>query len=142
MTGKVLPVAISLLEIIWWPDTVKKQTSTSMSTGEAEYIAAGSYCTQLLWMKQMLQDYGNEQKTMSMFCNNQSAIDISKNPVQHSRTKHIDIRHHFIRDLVEEKIISLHHIPTKNQLADIFTKPLDATLFESLRNSLGICLIP
>ena len=93
-------------------------------------------------MKQMLQDYGIEQETMFVFSNNQSAIDISKNPIQHSRTKHIDSRHHFIRDLVEEKIISLHHIPTENQLADIFTKPLDATRFESLRKSLRISLIP
>ena len=89
-----------------------------------------------------MQDYGIKQETMSVFCNNRSAIDISKNPIQYSRTKHIDIRHHFIRDLVEEKIISLHHIHIENQLADIFTKPLDATHFESLSKSLGISLIP
>ena len=80
----------------------------------------------------MLQDYGIKQETMFVFCDNQSAIDNSKNMIQHSRTKHIDIKHNFIRDLVAEKIISLHHIPTENQLADIFTKPLDATRFESL----------
>ena len=89
-----------------------------------------------------MQDYGIKQETMSVFCDNQSAIDISKNLVEHSRTKHIDINHHFIRDLVEEKIISLHHIPTENQLVDIFTKPLDATQFESLCKSLGISLLP
>ena len=113
-----------------------------MSTAEAEYITAGSCCTQLLWMKQMLKDYGIDQDNMNVFCDNQSAIDISKNPVQHSRTKHIDIWHHFIRDLVEEKIISLHHISTETQLTDIFTKPLDGKWFESLRRSLGISLIP
>ncbi|KAG9442558.1 hypothetical protein H6P81_018412 [Aristolochia fimbriata] len=77
----------------------KKQNSISLSTAEAEYIAAGSCCTQLLWMKQMLADYGFEQDTLTVFCDNTSAIDISKNPVQHSHTKHIDIRYHFIREL-------------------------------------------
>ncbi|TYK27876.1 uncharacterized protein E5676_scaffold384G00590 [Cucumis melo var. makuwa] len=63
---------------------------------EAEYIIAGSGCTQLIWMKNMLHEYGLDQDTMTLYCDNMSAIDISKNPVQHSRTKHIDIRHHFI----------------------------------------------
>jgi hypothetical protein len=75
----------------------KKQSSISLSTTEAEYIAAGSCCTQLLWMKTLLGDYGFSQDTMIINCDNTSAINISKNPVQHSRTKHIDIRHHFLR---------------------------------------------
>ena len=74
---------------------------------EAEYIAAGSCCTKLLWMKQMLADYGIVHDILTVFCDNTSAINISKNLVQHSSTKHIDIRHHFIRDLVESKIVSL-----------------------------------
>ena len=119
----------------------KKQSSISLSTAEAEYIAAGSGCTQMLWMKQMLNDYGIEQNGMILYCDNTSAINISKNPVQHSRTKHIDIRHHFIRDLVEEKVIALEHIPTELQLADILTKPLDALNFERLRKSIGVCAI-
>jgi hypothetical protein len=69
----------------------KKQASISLSTVEAEYIAAGSCCTQLLWMKTLLGDYGFSQDTMIINCDNTSAINISKNPVQHSRTKHIDI---------------------------------------------------
>ncbi|KAK0582443.1 hypothetical protein LWI29_025725 [Acer saccharum] len=87
----------------------KKQNSISLSTAEAEYIAAGNGCTQLLWMKQMLVDYRFNQGTLTLFCDNMSAINISKNPVQHSRTKHIDIRHHFIRELVENKCIVLEH---------------------------------
>ncbi|KAK0570386.1 hypothetical protein LWI29_000343 [Acer saccharum] len=87
----------------------KKQNSISLSTAEAEYIAAGSGCTQLIWMKQMLVDYGFNQGTLTLFCDNLSAINISKNPVQHSRTKHIDIRHHFIGELVENKCIVLEH---------------------------------
>ena len=110
-----------------------------MSTAEAEYVAAGSCCAQLLWMKQMLKDYGLNQDEMTLFCDNTSAINISKNPVQHSRTKHIDIRHHFIRELVEDKLINLEYIQTERQLADILTKPLDSTRFEHLRKSIGVC---
>jgi hypothetical protein len=85
----------------------KKQASISLSIAEDEYIAAGSCCNQLLWMKTLLCDYGFTQDTMIINCNNTSAINISKNPVQHSRTKHIDIRHHFLRDLVESEVVSL-----------------------------------
>ncbi|BFG37724.1 hypothetical protein CerSpe_239980 [Prunus speciosa] len=119
----------------------KKQNCVSLSTAEAEYIAAGSCCIQLLWMKQMLNDYGIRQGKMVSYCDNMSAINISKNPVQHSRTKHIDIRHHFIRELVEENVLSLEFITTEKQLADIFTKPLDNLRFETLRQSLGICAL-
>ncbi|CAM8894044.1 unnamed protein product [Rhodiola kirilowii] len=119
----------------------KKQNSISLSTAEAEYIAAGSSCTQMLWMKQMLKEYGVKQDVMTLYCDNMSAINISKNPVQHSRTKHIDIRHHFIRELVEKKIITLTHVSTEKQLADIFTKALDNLQFETLRSSLGLCVI-
>ena len=77
---------------------------------------------------------------MTLFCDNLSAINISKNPVLHSRTKHIDIRHHFIKELMEEKIITLEHVATEKQLAAIFTKALDANQFEKLRGDLGICL--
>ncbi len=118
----------------------KKQNSVSLSTAEAEYIAAGSSCSQILWMKQMLSEYNVGQDVITLYCDNLSAINISKNPIQHSRTKHIDIRHHFIRDLVEENIVTLEHVTTEGQIADIFTKALDATQFERLRGKLGICL--
>ncbi|KAH9780171.1 hypothetical protein KPL71_007985 [Citrus sinensis] len=114
----------------------KKQNSISLSTAEAEYIAAGSCCTQLLWMKQMLVDYGMVEDTLTVFCDNTSAINISKNLVQYSRTKHIDIRHHFIRDLDENKAMYLEYIDTEKQLADIFTKALDSKRFESLKKAL------
>src|ERR1044072_9275203 len=107
----------------------KKQNCVFLSTAVAEYIAAGSSCTQLLWMKQMLEEYNVSQDVMTLFCDNLSAINISKNPVLHSRTKHIDIRHHFIRE----------HVTTEKPLADIFTKALDANQFEKLRGDLGIC---
>jgi hypothetical protein len=117
----------------------QKQASISLSTVEAEQIAAGSCCTQLLWMKKLLYDYGFTQDTMAIHYDNTSAINISKNPVQHSRTKHIDIWHHFIRDLVESMEVALMFIPTENQSADILTKPLHGRRFESLRKAIGIC---
>ncbi|CAM8923178.1 unnamed protein product [Rhodiola kirilowii] len=79
----------------------KKQNSILLSTAKAEYIAAGSCCTQFLWMKQILSKYGVEQEEITLYCDNISVISISKNLVQHSRMKHIDIRHHFIRELIE-----------------------------------------
>jgi len=116
----------------------KKQNCVSLSTAEAEYIALGSCCTQLLWMRQMLVDYGIISDPMLVHCDNMSAINLSKNPVQHSRTKHVDIRHHFVRELVEMKIVILEHVSTERQLADLFTKPLDYNTFLGLRKALGI----
>jgi hypothetical protein len=117
----------------------KKQNSISLSTVEAEYIVVGSCCTQLIWIKQLLTDYGFAQRKMIVYCDNTSAINISKNSVQHSHTKHIDILHHFIRDLVETQVLSLEFMPTKHQLADLFTKPLDGSRFEYLKNAIGVC---
>ena len=87
----------------------------------------------------MLSDYGLEQNVITLFCDNMSAISISKNPVQYSHTKHIDIRYHFICDLVEEKVISLEHISTENQLANLFTKPFNTLRFEFLQKFLEVC---
>ena len=107
----------------------KKQSSVSLSTIGVEYIVVGSCCAQLLWMKKLLHDYGISQDTMCIFGDNTSAINLSKNHVQHSKSKHIEIRYHFIRDLEEEKVVWLEFINTENQKADIFTKPLDGPWF-------------
>src|SRR3954468_22039263 len=116
----------------------KKQNSVSLSTAEAEYIAAGSCCAQLLWMTQTLKDYGVYVKHVPLLCDNESAIKIGHNPVQHSRTKHIEVRHHFIRDHIAKGDINLKHVRTDKQLADIFTKPLDEKVFCRLRSELNI----
>ena len=116
----------------------KKQNSVALSTTEAEYISAGSCCAQLLWMKATLNDFGIKFKNVHLLCDNESEIKMTQNPVQHSRTKHIDIRHHFIRDHQQKGDISIESIGTEDQLADIFTKPLDEKRFCKLRNELNI----
>ena len=116
----------------------KKQNCVSLSTAESEYIAAGSCCAQLLWMKQTLKDYGIHLKQVPLYCDNESAIKIANNPVQHSKTKHIEIRHHFLRDHVVKEDIDIIHVNTEEQLADIFTKPLDEKRFCKLRCELNI----
>ena len=91
-----------------------------------KYTAVDNKPSKLMWIKEMLIKYNVEQDVLTLYCDDLSAINISKNPIQHSRTKHIDIRHHFIRDLVKEKVVRLEHVDTEEQLADIFTKVLDA----------------
>ncbi|WVZ63907.1 hypothetical protein U9M48_013501 [Paspalum notatum var. saurae] len=121
--------------VLW---SSKKQNCVSLSTAKAEYIAAGSSCAQLLYMKQMLKDYGVELSRIPLLCDNESAVKLANNPVQHSRTKHIDIRHHFIRDHVAKGDILLRNVGTKEKLADIFTKPLDESNFCRLRSELNV----
>ena len=87
-------------------------------------------------MRQTLKEYGVTCDKVPLLCDNESAIKIAYNPVQHSKTKHIEIRHHFIRDHVEKGDIGLSYVSTKDQLADIFTKALDEPMFRALRNEL------
>ena len=116
----------------------KKQNFIYLSTVEAEYIAVGSCCTQLLWMQKLLLDYRICQEHLTIYYDNTSAINISKNPIQHSRTKHIEIRHHFIRELVENGTPTLEFIHTDDRKADLFTKPLDSKRFEFLCQNIGV----
>jgi hypothetical protein len=116
----------------------KKQNSVSLSTAEAEYVAAGACCAQLLWMKQTLKDYECHFTHIPLLCDNENAIKLAYNPVSHYRTKHIDISHHFLKDYKTKRDTALSHVSTEKQLADIFTKPLDESRFCSLRNELNI----
>jgi hypothetical protein len=116
----------------------KKQNTIALSTAEAEYVAVGACCAQLLWMKQTLKDYACELTKIPLLCDNESDIKMANNPINHSRTKHIDIRHYFLRDHEAKGDISIHHVSTKKQLADIFTKPLDKSRFYALRSELNI----
>ncbi|GJT23373.1 hypothetical protein Tco_0893310 [Tanacetum coccineum] len=110
----------------------------AMSSAEDEYVVATGCCASIQWMKSQLSDYDIHYKMVPIFCDNISAISISNNPVLHSRTKHIDIRYHFIRDHILKRDIELHFIPVEYQLADIFTKPLDETTFTRLKAELGM----
>jgi hypothetical protein len=93
----------------------KKQNSVALSTAEAEYIAAGHCCEQLLWMRQTLRDYGYKLSKVPLLCDNESAIRMADNPVEHSRTKHIDIRYHFLRDHQQKGDIEIAYVSTHNQ---------------------------
>jgi hypothetical protein len=89
------------VNLISWAS--KRQATIAMSTTEAEYISVASCCTQLLWMKHQLEDYQINDNRISIFCDNTDVICLSKNPILHSRSKHIEIKHHFIRDYVQKR---------------------------------------
>jgi hypothetical protein len=116
----------------------KKQTSIALSNAEAKYVVAGQCCAQLLWMRQTLRDFGYNLRKVPLLCDNESAIRLSDNPVEHSCTKHIDNQHHFLRDHQQMGDINVCHISTDHQLADIFTKPLDEEKFCKLRSELNV----
>jgi hypothetical protein len=93
----------------------KKQNSVALSTAEPEYIAAGHCCAQLLWMRQTLRDYGYKLCKVPLLCDNESVIRMADNPIEHSRTKHIDIRYHFLRDHQQKGDIEIAYVNTHNQ---------------------------
>ncbi|GKA52614.1 hypothetical protein Tco_0745929, partial [Tanacetum coccineum] len=124
------------IKIIFW--SAKKHQYVAMSSAEAEYAATAGCCANILWMKSQLNDYDIVYEKVPIFCDNTSAIVISNNPVLHSRTKHIDIRYHFMRDHILKGDIELHFILTQYQLVDIFTKPLDEPTFKRLICKLGM----
>nr|GFC87163.1 copia protein [Tanacetum cinerariifolium] len=114
----------------------KKQDCMALSTAEAEYVSLSAYCAQVLWMRTQLTDYGFHFDKIPIYCDSKSAIAISCNPVQPSRTKHIVVRYHFIKEHVEKGMIELYFVKTEYQLADIFTKALPADRFNYLKNKI------
>ncbi|GJR27137.1 hypothetical protein Tco_1103369 [Tanacetum coccineum] len=116
----------------------KKQMAIAISMTEAKHVFAEKACQQALWMKQALIDYDIRLDNVLIMCNNKGAIDLSKNPVQHSRTKHIEIRHHFLRDNIQEGNISVKKVASEDNIADILTKPLKRKVFNYLRLGLGM----
>nr|GEX49448.1 ribonuclease H-like domain-containing protein [Tanacetum cinerariifolium] len=121
----------------------KKQNCTVMSSAEAEYVALSASCTQVMWMKTQLQDYGFNYNKIPLYYDSQSAIAISYNPIHHSRTKHIHTWYHFINEQVENGIYEVYFVRTKYQLANMFTKALPEDRFKYLVRRIGMrCLTP
>nr|GEX23628.1 hypothetical protein [Tanacetum cinerariifolium] len=121
----------------------KKQNCTAMSSAEAEYVALSASCAQIMWTRTQLQDYGFHYNKIPLYCDSQSAIAITCNPVQNSRTKHIHTRYHFIKEQVENGIIELYFVRTEYQLANMFTKALPEDRFKYLVRRIGMrCLTP
>ena len=117
----------------------KKQPIVTLSTAEAEYVALSTATQEAVWLRKLLKDFGESQDQATMIMeDNQGTICIAKNPIEHSRTKHIDVRYHYIREALHEKIIELNYCPTEEMIADILTKPLPKGRFEILRDKMGL----
>ncbi|GJW40000.1 putative ribonuclease H-like domain-containing protein [Tanacetum coccineum] len=116
----------------------KKQTIVATSTTEAEYVAAANCCGQVLWIQNQMLDYGFNFMNTKIYIDNESTICIVKNPVFHSKTKHIEIRHHFIRDAYEKKLIQVLKIHTDDNVGDLLTKAFDVSRFNFLIVNIGM----
>ncbi|GJS74967.1 retrovirus-related pol polyprotein from transposon TNT 1-94 [Tanacetum coccineum] len=121
----------------------KKQDCTLMSSAEVEYVSLSACCAQVLWLRTQLTEYGFHFNKIPMYCTSKAAVAISCNPVQHSRSKHIDVRYHFIKEQVEKGIVKLFLVRTEYQLADLFTKALPEDRFKYLVRRVSMrCLTP
>ncbi|GJY64488.1 putative RNA-directed DNA polymerase [Tanacetum coccineum] len=127
---------------LWYPKDSPLElvayTDIATSTTEAEYVAAANCCGQVLWIQNQLLDYGYNFMNTVIYIDNTSTICIIENPVQHSKTKHIEIRHHFIRDCNAKKLIQMAKIDTDHNVADLLIKGFDAGRFQYLVSSIGM----
>ncbi|GKB83821.1 hypothetical protein Tco_0950716 [Tanacetum coccineum] len=126
-------------KLVSW--SLKKQDCTTMSTAEAEYVSLSACCAQVIWMRTQLTDYSFNFNKIPIYCDSKSARAISCNPVQHSRTKHITVCYHFIKEHVEKGTIELYFVKTDYQLADLFTKALLVDRFNYLVHRLGMHIL-
>lgn len=117
----------------------KKQKVVTLSTVDVEYITTINCATQAVWLQIILSELQHHQDgLMKVLCDNKPMIALTKNPVFHGRSKHIDIKHHYIRDLIRDKEIMVEYCTSEDQIADIFTKPLKINLFLKMENLLGM----
>jgi hypothetical protein len=115
-----------------------KQSSVALSIAEAEYIALSVAVHEAVWLCKLLTDLFDHEMDPIIICDNQSYVKLSKNLVFHDRSKHIETKYHYIRDMLQRKEVHVQYLPTHEQIADIFTKPLSKTKFEYFRERLGL----
>jgi len=117
----------------------RKQKSVSLSSAEAKYMVANQASCEAIWLRKILVDvFDTNLDPTTIYCDNQSCINLSKNPIFHDRSKNIEIRYHFIRDRVEKGVVKLQYVPTNGQVVDILTKGLSKGKFEYFREKLGV----
>jgi hypothetical protein len=117
----------------------RKQGSEVQSTAKAEYIAASAAYREAVWLRKLLSDlFRTELEPTVVHCDNQNCIKLTENPVFHDRSKHIEMRYHYIRDMIQKKVLSLQYVLTAEQTADIFTKPLPLIKFAYFSDKLGV----
>jgi len=112
----------------------------TLSTTEAEYIAITEACKEMLWLKRFIEELGMGQARYSLMCDSQSAIALGKNSTFHSRSKHIEIRYHWIRDVLEEKVVELVKVHTDDNGSDMMTKVLGKEKYEYCRRLADMCI--
>ncbi|MCO5567226.1 hypothetical protein L7F22_020915 [Adiantum nelumboides] len=114
------------------------QTCVTQSTTEAEYVAASEACKEAIWLGQLVTDLGIKEETPMLHCDSQSAIQLARNPVYHSKTKHVNVKYHFIREMVEDKQVQLVKVHTTDNPTDLLTKGLPGESFAHCRKLLGV----
>jgi len=120
----------------------KKQAVVALSPSEAEYIALCSAAQEAVWLRRLLNSFQEIPDAVVLMEDNQGAIALSQNPVEHARTKHVDIRYHFVREVVEKRLIELKYCSSCDMIADVLTKPLSAGQFKKLRFAMGLDSMP
>jgi hypothetical protein len=123
--------------LITWSS--KKQSVVALSSTEAEYVAATAATQEALWIKMLLSELGINQDCVTIFEDNEACINLSKNPQEFKRTRHIQVKYHFIRTHVKNNLIALKYCPTKDQLADFLTKGVSGIRLQELMNRIGVC---
>ncbi|MCO5561090.1 hypothetical protein L7F22_014711 [Adiantum nelumboides] len=121
--------------VSWW---YRLQTCVTQSTTEAQYVAASEVCKEAIWLGRPVTDLGIKEETPMLPCDSQSAIQLACNPVYHSKTKHVDVKYNFIREMVEDKQIQLVKVHTTDNPADLLTKGLLGKSFAHCRKLLGV----